>query len=315
MDTFLNAGSTMVILCIIVACGFAARKLDMTGDAFDTALTKIVMNITCPAMILDSVLSNTDLPAAASILNILLISVLAYLVLLAASWLAPKLYRTPRNQLGAHQFTIAFGNTGFIGFAVVGAIVGSNAVLYASMYNIVFNLLVFSAGAYFITASSGAKVSNRTRVNRMLVQLRSPAMIACYLALALALGGVTDTQGIAGRTCSMLGAMTPPATMLVVGSTLAKYDFREMLGNWRVYPTALLRLIGAPLVFWLVGGLLTQDTHLLGVLALENGMPTATVGTMLCLLYGGDLKTMSQTTFVTTVLSVVTIPLVSFVFL
>ena len=269
------------------------------------------MNISCPALILDSVLGNTNLPDAPFILNILLISIVAYVGILILAWVAPKIYRAPRESLGAHQFTIAFGNTGFIGFAVVGAIIGSNAVLYASMYNIVFNLVIFSFGAYFVQASGSVKLTARERLTTMVSQLRSPAMIACFIALVLALLGITDLDGMIGRTCDMLGAMTPPASMLVIGSTLAKYNFGEMFGNWRIYPTALLRLLAVPALFYFIGSFFTTDTYMLGILALENGMPAAALGTMFCLTYGGDLKTMSQGMFVTTILSVVTIPLVT----
>lgn len=311
METFLNAESTMIILFIIVACGFVARKLHWTDDKFDAGLSKLIMNISCPALIFDSVLGNTDLPDAPFILQILLISSVSFAGILLLAWIAPRIYRTPREALGSHQFTIAFGNTGFIGFAVVGAIIGSNAVLYASMYNIVFNLVIFSFGAYFVSASGTVQISTRERLKTMLVQLRSPAMIACFVALFLALFGITDLHGVVGRTCDMLGAMTPPASMLVIGSTLAKYNFGEMFGNWRIYPTALLRLLGAPALFYFIGSFFTTDTYMLGVLALENGMPAAALGTMFCLAYGGDLKTMSQGMFVTTVLSIVTIPIVT----
>jgi predicted permease len=301
----------MIILFIIVACGFVARKLGWTDDRFDSGLSKLIMSISCPALILDSMLGNTNLPDADFILNILLISAVTYIPILLMAWVAPKIYRAPHESQGAHQFTIAFGNTGFIGFAVVGAIIGSNAVLYASMYNIVFNLVIFSMGAYFVSSSGTVQVSMRERAGKMVEQLRSPAMIACYVALVLALFGITDTEGIVGRTCDMLGAMTPPASMLVIGSTLAKYHFKDMLGNWRVYPTALLRLMGVPAIMWFVGSLLSPDANLVGVLALESGMPAAALGTMFCLMYGGDLKTMSQGMFVTTILSVITIPLVT----
>jgi predicted permease len=69
--------------------------------------------------------------------------------------------------------------------------------------------------------------------------------------------------------------------------------------------------MGVPAIMWFVGSLLSPDTYLVGVLALESGMPAAALGTMFCLMYGGDLKTMSQGMFVTTILSVITIPLVT----
>ena len=311
METFLNAESTMIILFIIVGCGYLARKLKWTDDKFDSGLSKLIMNISCPALILDSVLSNTNLPGADVILNILLMSLAGFAVLLLVAWIAPLIYRAPHETLGAHRFTIAFSNTGFIGFAVVGAIIGSNAVLYASMFNIVFNLIIFSFGAFFISATGTVQVSRREQIDKMLEQMRSPAMISCFVALALALLGVTDTEGVVGRTCDMLGAMTPPASMLVIGSTLAKYKFGEMFGNWRIYPTALLRLLGAPAIFWLVGSFFTTDAYVISAVAMVNGMPAAALGTMFCLTYGGDLRTISQGMFVTTILSIITIPIIT----
>lgn len=311
MATFLSASSTMVILFIIVACGYGARLLKWTDDKFDAGLSKLIMNISCPALILNSVLSNTNLPGPETIVTILLMSLAGFAALLIVAWVAPMIYRAPHETLGAHRFTIAFSNTGFIGFAVVGAIIGSNAVLYASMYNIVFNLVIFSFGAFFISATGTVQATAKERVSDLLKHLRSPAMISCVIALFLALFGITDTEGVIGRTCYMLGAMTPPASMLVIGSTLAKYKFGEMFGNWRIYPTALLRLFGAPAVFWFVGTLFTSDASILSAVAMVNAMPAAALGTMFCLAYGGDLRTISQGMFVTTVLSVITIPIVA----
>lgn len=311
METFLDAASTTIILFVIVALGYFCRKMDWMDDRIDSGLSKIITNITCPALIFSSVLSNPSLPDTRFILHILVISTVFYIPILLMAWAAPKLYRTPRSAEGSHQFTIAFGNTGFIGFAVVGAIMDNTAVLYASLYNIVFNVMLFSFGAYFVARSGTVQTTRKTRMKRMVKSLLGPAMISCLIALVLALAGITDEDGIIGNGCELLGAMTPPASMLVIGSTLAKYDFRKMLGDWRIYPTALLRLLGAPAIAFLVAGLMTSDTHLIAALALENAMPAAAMGSILCIVYGGDLETMSKGMFVTTILSVITIPIVA----
>lgn len=311
MDTFFNASTTMIILFVIVGLGFFARRKGWMDDASDASLSKIITNITCPALIFSSVLGNTSLPSPDTILNILLISSAGFVPILLLAWFAPKIYRVPRASEGSHQFTIAFGNTGFIGFAVVGAIMGSNAVLYASMYNIVFNLLIFSAGAYFVARSGTIESTRRERLEFMGKALLGPAMISCVIALVLALAGITDNDGFIGRGCELLGAMTPPASMMVIGSTLAKYDFRSMFTDWRVYPTALLRLLGAPALMFLVASFMTGDSYLVAALTLENAMPAAAMGSIFCIVYGGDLESMSKGMFLTTIFSVITIPLIT----
>lgn len=311
VSTFLNAESTMVILFVIVAFGYLARKLGWMDDHFDSSMSKLIMNITCPAMILSSVLSNESLPGSSLIGSTLLVSAASWVPIVFIAWLAPKLYRTKQPAQGAHQFTIAFGNTGFIGFAVLGAIMGGTAVLYASLHNIIHNIVLFSVGAYFLASSGTIEVSTRMRLKQAFRALRGPTMIASLIALVLALAGITDTSGLVARTCEMLGAMTPPASMLVVGSTLAKYDVRDMLSDWHAYPTSLLRLLAPALIVFLVGGLITDDSYVVASVALDSAMPAAAVGPIMCLTYGGDLKTISRCLFVTTIFSVFTIPLVT----
>lgn len=310
MDTFLNAESTMVILFIIIALGFLARKLNIMGDAFDTTLSKVIMQITCPAMILNSVLSNPNLPDNQTIGMILLISCVTYVAVFVVALLLPRLMRAPKNSIGVHEFVIAFGNTGFIGFAVLGAILGEQSVLYAAVYNIPYNVLLFSVGTIMMTSSGSIEVSPEEKRSNIIHSLISPVMIACMVALVLALLHISDF-GIVGKTCSMLGAMTPPAAMLVIGSTMAKFDLQTMFGNARSYVTTFGRLMIVPLVVFYVGGFMTTDAYLLAAITLVSAMPVATVGTIMSLMYGSDLTTMSQCTFLTTTLSLVTIPVIT----
>lgn len=310
METFLNAAGTTAILFVVVALGFFARKMSWMDDKVDAGLSKLITNITCPALIFSSVLTNEQLPEAGFIINILVISFIAYIPILALAWFAPKLYSGGGSAEGSHQFTIALGNTGFIGFAVVGSIMGSTAVLYASIYNIVFNLMLFSFGAFAVARSGSAKVDARESLKRTLKSLRGPAMISSIIVLFLALAGITD-HGVIGQGCELLGAMTPPASMLVIGSSLAKYDLKRMFGDWRIYPTAFLRLLGAPAIMFAMASLMTSDSFLIATLTLENAMPAASMGSILCIMYGGDLETMSKGMFLTTIFSVLTIPLVA----
>ncbi len=310
MEAFLHAGSTMVVLFIVIALGFVARRLKIVNDAFDTVLSKVIMTITCPAMVLHAVLSNTNLPNNDVILQVMFVSLVTFIPIFAVGLVLSRAYRVQENMRGVHAFAFSFGNTGFIGFAVCGAILGNDAVLYAAIYNIAFNLFVFSVGAWMMSSTGTADLSRHDRLIYMRKNLLSPMMITCVVVFALALLHVTDF-GIIGTTCELLGNMTAPASMLVIGSTLARYQVKSMMNNGWVYATALGRLVVAPAIVYFVGGLILSDTHLLATLTLMSAMPVAALGTVMCLTYGGDLKTMSQCTFLTTIFSIVTIPLVT----
>jgi predicted permease len=312
MESFINAGSTMVVLFITIALGYLARKLRITDDSFDTALSRVIMTITCPAMVLNAVLSNSSLPDAVSILQTAGVSALTYIFIFAAGMLASRVYRVERSMRGVHAFVISFGNTGFIGFAVCAAILGEDSVLYASIYNIFFNIFVFSVGAWMISSTGTKRLTKSEQLAYMRKNLLSPTMAACVIALVLAFAHITDS-GIVGRTCSLLGGMTAPASMLVIGSTLARYQIKSMVNNGWVYITTFGRLIVAPAIVYVIGGFFLSDPQILATLTLVSAMPAAALGTVMCLTYGGDLKTMSQCTFLTTAISFITIPLVTMI--
>ncbi len=310
MGTLISAGTTMGILFVTVAAGYLARKLSWIGEEFDGSLSKIIMYITCPATVLNSVLSNQNLPDESVIWNVLFVSVVTFIPIIIFALIVPRFYRIPKSQRGGHEFTITMGNTAFVGFAVVGAIMGSQAVLYSSIYNIISSLVLYSVGAWMISRSGSIKLSREEQLRYVAKNLLSPAMISCVVALLLALWHVNDF-GFIGQTCSFLGAMTAPAAMLVIGSTLAKYELKAMLSSGWAYLTAFFRLIVAPAIVYILGGFLVADSYLLASLTLITAMPAAMMGTVMCIMYGGDLLSVSQCMFITTLFSLITIPIVA----
>lgn len=311
-----HAGLQMLILFTIVLLGAIARKIHLMNDDFDALLSKLVMTVTLPGMILDSVLSNTNLPDSHTIMMMLVYSTVLYVLVCLFAWIFVRLvYRgVPRPAQGAHAYLISFGNTGFIGFAVLGAIMGNDAVLYGAVYNIPYNVFLFSVGMLFIasTGSDGAaaKKSVKEQVKAIAKQLVSPCLISCFVAMFLALFGVTDS-GYVGQTCNLLGQMTVPAAMLVIGSTLAKQPLKQMVNDGWSYLTSFMRLAGVPLLIFFVGGIFIHDPYILAVIVIESAMPAASSGIMMCLAYGGDTMTMSRGTFITTIFSLISLPLLA----
>lgn len=311
-----HAGLQMLILFTIVLLGAIARKIHLMNDDFDTLLSKLVMTVTLPGMILDSVLSNTNLPDSHTIMMMLVYSTVLYVLVCLFAWIFVRLVHrgVPRPAQGAHAYLISFGNTGFIGFAVLGAIMGNDAVLYGAVYNIPYNVFLFSVGMLFIasTGSDGAAAKKpvKEQVKAIAKQLVSPCLISCFVAMFLALFGVTDS-GYVGQTCNLLGQMTVPAAMLVIGSTLAKQPLKQMVNDGWSYLTSFMRLAGVPLLIFFVGGIFIHDPYILAVIVIESAMPAASSGIMMCLAYGGDTMTMSRGTFITTIFSLVTLPLLA----
>ena len=315
MDVILHAASQMAILFILLIVGMVARRLRLMNDRFDTMLSQLVMNVALPAMILSSVLTNENLPDAQTIWLLIGCSVVAYTINILIAELVPRLYRgKSAASKGAHSFIIAFGNVGFIGFPVLSAIFGPSAVFYGAVYNIPYNIALFSIGEAMIKRRDSADrphVGMCKRAKAIARTLANPCMAACVLSIVLALAKVTDVGGIIGTSCSYLGQLTVPASMLIIGSSLAKMSLKSMVSHLTPYISAVFRLLVVPLVVFTIFRFFIGDALVLGVLTVSSAMPVASVGTMMCLVHGGDVDTMMRGTFLTTVLSLLTIPLIS----
>ena len=113
----------MLILLAIVVVGYVAGKLDYMGGDFDRRLSNIIIDFTCPALILSSTMGGT-LPDRGLILPLLGISLLTYLLLTAVAFGLPKFITKKNEYHGPVGFALMFGNVGFIGYPIVGALFG-----------------------------------------------------------------------------------------------------------------------------------------------------------------------------------------------
>ncbi len=329
MEVFAHASTQMVIMFLMMGAGILARKVGILDDHVDSALSKLVMNFALPAMIIGAVLNSSELPDVQTVLLILLVSTLSLGGTAIATDLFSRLYRKSTNsQRGAHAFVMMFGNVGFIGLPVLSAIFGQEALLYAAIFNIPFNFLMFTVGPAEIKRGSGeprdgnsengspvaigmGHGSFKGKLYRTLKSLVNPCLAACVAAPILVVLGVTDNGGIVGNFCDSLGQLVTPGSMIVVGSNLAKMSVRDMVSHGNVYVTSFVRLVAVPVLVFLVFRNFLSDPMLMGVLVVGSAMPAASMGTIFSVLYGGSTETMMRCTFVSTILSIFTIPLIT----
>lgn len=292
----------MLTLFALVAVGFVAGKLGYLGGDFDRQLSRLVINITCPALILSSAMTG-ELPDRRYILPLLLISTLTYLLLTAVGFLLPRYLTSDRNAQGPVGFALIFGNVGFMGYPVVASIFGHEAVFYAAVLNVVNTFAVFTIGTILITGGSNDRKHSEKKV------IYSTPMFAAYLTMAIVALRIDNIPDAISQPLTMLGNITVPAALLIIGSSMSQLSLRTMLGNCTVYTTTLLRLAILPVGIHFLMKLMGFAPLVNNINTLVIAMPVATYGTILCLKYGKDTTMITEVTFVTTLVSVVTIPL------
>ena len=235
----------MMTLFALVVVGYIGGKTGYLGGDFDRQLSRLVINITCPALILSSAMTG-ELPDRRFILPLLLISVVTYAVLTAVAFVLPRYLTKRRADEGVIGFALMFGNVGFMGYPVVASIFGHEAVFYAAVLNVVNTFAVFTIGTVLITGR-GDDVGGERFQKKVIY---STPMLAAYMTMLIVALEIDKIPEFISQPLTMLGNITVPAALLIIGSSMSKLSLRTMLGNATVYATTLFRLLLLPIAVY-----------------------------------------------------------------
>ena len=298
----------MATLFAIVIVGYMAGKLGYMGGEFDRKLSSLVINWTCPALILSSAMTG-ELPDRKFILPLLAISVVTYVVLTGLAFWLPRYVTQRREDEGVVGFAMMFGNVGFMGYPVVASIFGHEAVFYAAVLNVVNTFAVFTVGTILVTGKG--EVEGHHFQKKVLY---SSPMLSAYLTMLIVALEIDNIPAFVSQPLTMIGNITVPAALLIIGSSMSQLPLRALMGNKTVYVTTFLRLGAVPVSMYFLCSLLGFDAYVVNINTVVIAMPVATYGTILCLSHNRDTTLMSEVTFITTVLSMITIPLLVMLF-
>lgn len=297
----------LIKLFIILCIGYISYKCGIIDKNFNQKCSKLLITVTMPFMILSSVLKLTERPSAFILFTVFAASIALYTIVPLISYIIVLITKTPKHLRGVYTFMYTYSNVGFMGFPILDAVFGPTAVFYAGIVNIIFNLTCYSYGIIMI--NKGTDVKTKIDFKTMV----SPGMLCSYLAIILFafnikfLAPVTDT-------ISTLGDITPTLSMLIIGSTLATIDLKDIFSDMRVYLFAIIKQIIVPLLCVPICRLLIKDELVYGVILIMILMPVANSAVLFTTTYEHDEKTAAKCVFITTLMSLFTIPIMMMLF-
>ncbi|PKL26544.1 MAG: AEC family transporter [Spirochaetae bacterium HGW-Spirochaetae-3] len=295
-----------LILFLLICSGFAAGKAGVLKGDTVRALSRFLVDFTLPAIIIVSMQRPFSPALRDQSVRILVISSIVYAVSFPLAYAATAAYRKAgRAELGVHRFAMCFSNVAFMGFPVAESLLGRESLFIVSIYNIPFQLLAFSVGIAMIAG----KRKDGPRGSAALKSLFNPAIVSALVGFALFLGSVSIPDPLFSAM-ELLGGMTTPLAMAVIGAVLAQTRLGGVLGNPRLWLTTAYRLGVHPLLVFAVAKAVGLSGMELAVPVLVSAMPVAANSTILAGVYGGDDVTASGLVFASTLLSLVTIPLI-----
>ena len=285
----------VLTLLLLMLCGFIARKSRMMGGEGFSALNKLVLFFAQPALILSSMQQSSS---PELIRDLAWVFVLACAAMALSGFVALLFFRreaAPRRSVLTSMAMVS--NCGFMGFPVITAALGEEALIYAVIYVSAFQLICWTLGAYVFGGRSAMRPGEL---------YRNPSLLAVLGGLVLFLTG-WRLPGFVNDGLSMMGSVTTPVAMFVIGSNLVGLTPAH-LSDRPMLTACGLRLVAAPLMV-----LLLRLTSLSGLvvnsLFLCTAMPCAALTAMMAELYQADSVLASRGVAVSTALSMVTVPL------
>lgn len=291
----------MLLLFVLILIAYIASKVKFLPANSNKVLADLVVNITNPATILYAVATSSHALSNGAVLSILGITILTLGGQMILAHGFTKVLRIEHRPAGVYRFMLVFSNCGFLGYPVVRALFGADAVFVASMYNLIFQILCFTYGVRQV----GGDPSAREFKPKMFL---TPMVVTSVLALILYLANVPFHPMVV-ETLSLLDRITSPASMLVIGCVLAAYPLKTIFGRWHAYVFCVVRLIVIPVIVWAILRLFVTDPLIFGVMVVLSALPAATNTVLICSKYNGDESTAASGLFLSTTLSLITLPI------
>lgn len=289
----------VMVLFIIMMVGFYAKKKKFLSNTVDKGLSELLLNITLPFMIVTSFNIKYE---AAMVNNAQKILIYSFLIHISLIFISKMLFfKFPSNKQQVFRFITIFSNVGFMGYPVLESIYGGTGVFYAAIFNIPFNLLVWTVGVMLYTGEKDFKSMRKAMAN--------PALIAVFIGIILFVFSIRLPLPIE-TSLKLVGSTTTPISMIIIGSMLAEMKFKNIFSEVSIYYATVVRLLIVPMIIYVVLKFLKVDELLLNICVILQAMPAAVTTAIIAEKYGGDSLLASQCVFITTIVSVITIPIV-----
>ena len=322
MDVKIIIGQ-MLMLFSMMLIGYVIWKRNWMDENAYQKLSRIVVNIFNPLLVVYGVAGKSSEGNAGLLLQNLGFVVLFYVLLWGMGFVILAVLRPRKEEQKLYRLMTMFSNCGFMGIPVITSVFGNDSMIYIVFYMLGFNLLIYTygmnlarkAGEDMSSVSSdktgaaepaGTEKKSGLQWKRML----NAGVIASLAAILIFIFQI-PLPDIVVDFCDYIGNATIPLSMMMIGISIAKVNLKVIFTNVRIYLFTAVRMVIFPiLVILLIKSFITADPVIFGVFVLQLSMPVASIATLIAKENGADEACCTNGIVLSTLLSIVTIPVV-----
>lgn len=293
---------TMLKLFLLLILGFVLFKCHIFDEYTNKKISALIVNVASPMLIISSI---AGVEGSNKSIVFLMISagILMYIGFIILGKIINRIFPFPKKDWPVYECMVVFANTGFMGYPVLLDVFGQEAVFYASLIHMAFNFFVYTYAIMCLTKGDDSEFKLNFK------QLLTPGIILIFVGIFIYLFDI-QLPSVLMDTINSVGSLTAPLSMMMIGSSLAVYPIKDSFTDWRSYVFAFVRLMIVPFVTMIMCRLLHIDAYYANITIITNAMPVGSMVLMLATQYNANVKIVTRNIVVSTLLSVITIPIV-----
>ena len=296
----------IVQLFLMIFMGYLIVKTGLVRDDDSKVLSKIILYLIVPCVIINAFQVDYTTDTVKGLLIAFAASVLTQVVLLIVISAAGKLLHLNEVEVAS----VYYSNSGNLIVPIVTFILGQEWVLYGCVF--------MSVQLVFLWTHCNKIISREASYDWKKILLNIN-MISIFIGVVLFFTKIFLPE-IIGNTLASVGTMIGPASMIVTGMLFAGMNLKQIFANKRVYFITFLRLIAVPLIALVLiklsnlASFSADGNKIILIVFLAIITPSASTVTQMCQVYGNDSKYASAINVMTTLLSIITMPVMVMLF-
>ena len=293
---------TMLKLFLLLVLGFVLFKCHIFDEYTNKKISALIVNVASPMLIISSI-AGVEGSNKSIVFLMIGAGILMYIGFIILGKIINRIFPFPKKDWPVYECMVVFANTGFMGYPVLLDVFGQEAVFYASLIHMAFNFFVYTYAIMCLTKGDDSEFKLNFK------QLLTPGIILIFVGLFIYLFDI-QLPSVLMDTINSVGSLTAPLSMMMIGSSLAVYPIKDSFTDWRSYVFAFVRLMIVPFVTMIMCRLLHIDAYYANITIITNAMPVGSMVLMLATQYNANVKIVTRNIIVSTLLSVITIPIV-----
>ncbi|MDD3681391.1 MAG: AEC family transporter [Mesotoga sp.] len=292
--------SKVLTFFVLIGIGFILRRTNLVDDLFTKGVSRFVLYVTLPALIVDSMNFEYSYEMFSNSVILLIAGGALYLILWLMGVVSSKILRLTGDTRSVFLYAVLFGNVAYMGYPVVELIIGKEGVFYSAVFNIWFNVLTWTVGVRIMSREAGSSTRKA---------FLNPGMISVFIGLILFFTPLKLPLFL-DEALALLGQSTVPLAMVVAGIILASAKLSTILKSRTVIFYSLVKLCIAPVIAFFLLSAVEMPTMVEKILIIMSAMPAAANTSIFARIFDSDYELSSKLIASSTLFSMITIPLI-----